>query len=75
MPGALIRDESAQDLIEYALLGAMIALLLMGIFPHVTDSLNARYERVGSTLRTITYDCTDSPELRREDEKSPSSCD
>jgi Flp pilus assembly pilin Flp len=74
VPDAFVRDESAQDLIEYALLGAMIALLLMGILPHVTDSVNARYERVGSTLRTITYDCADSAKPRRVDEP-PSNCD
>jgi Flp pilus assembly pilin Flp len=47
----LLRDESGQDMIEYALLAAFVAVMVVAIpFPSLQNLLTGIYERVSSAL-------------------------
>jgi pilus assembly protein Flp/PilA len=46
----LLRDESAQDLIEYALIAALIALAAIAGLNGLASKINSEYTRIGSSL-------------------------
>jgi pilus assembly protein Flp/PilA len=47
---ALIRDESGQDLIEYGLILAVMALALVASTTSFTNTISSFFNRVGSSL-------------------------
>lgn len=49
----LVRDESGQDIIEYALLAAGIAVLLVPIVPQIGATLQSVYQRVNAAVVSI----------------------
>jgi Flp pilus assembly pilin Flp len=48
-----LRDESGQDLIEYALLTAFISLVCTALINSIGTVVNSWYEGYGSTIATI----------------------
>jgi pilus assembly protein Flp/PilA len=46
----LVREESGQDLLEYALLVALIAIVAVGAVTLAGDSVNAIFTDIGNTL-------------------------
>ena len=46
----LLRDESAQDLIEYALIAALIALAAIAGLNGLASKINSEYTRIGGSL-------------------------
>lgn len=48
--GNLHKDESGQDLVEYALVAAMIALGSITGMQTLASSLNSAFSRIGSSL-------------------------
>ncbi len=46
----LNKDESGQDLIEYALLALLIALAAVAVLPGVGQDISAEFSKVGGTL-------------------------
>jgi pilus assembly protein Flp/PilA len=48
--GQLVQEESGQDLIEYALLAALISLCCVGILSTVGKSLNTVFTKINSNL-------------------------
>jgi Flp pilus assembly pilin Flp len=51
--GKCIRDESGQDLVEYALLAAFISLVCTAAIGSIGSQVNAWYEGYDSTIKTI----------------------
>jgi pilus assembly protein Flp/PilA len=51
---ALISDESGQDLIEYALVAAIIALGATAAMTTVSKDITAIFTKIGTTLTTAT---------------------
>ena len=51
----LLRDESGQDLIEYALVAAIIALGATAALTKVSGDISAIFTKIGTTLTTATY--------------------
>jgi pilus assembly protein Flp/PilA len=51
---ALIRDESGQDLIEYALVVSLIALGATASMSAVATNISTAFSKVGSKLATYT---------------------
>jgi pilus assembly protein Flp/PilA len=49
---ALIRDESGQDLIEYALVAAIIALGATAAMTTLAGSITAAFNKIGTALTT-----------------------
>ncbi len=47
-----LRRESGQDLAEYCLLTALLALLVLGIIVHVSGGLQGIWDTANSTLAT-----------------------
>ena len=45
-----IREEEGQDLVEYALLVALIALVVALAIPTLTDAISGVYQRVADAL-------------------------
>lgn len=45
-----VKDESGQDLAEYALLLALIALLAVGAIGVLSDGINAKFNEAASTI-------------------------
>jgi len=52
MLSALIRDESGQDLIEYALVAAIIALGATAAMTTLAGSITAAFNKIGTSLTT-----------------------
>ncbi len=52
MLSALIRDESGQDLIEYALVAAIIALGATAAMTTLAGSITAAFNKIGTALTT-----------------------
>jgi pilus assembly protein Flp/PilA len=50
----LIRDESGQDLIEYALVAAIIALGATAAMTVVATDIKAIFTKIGTTLTSVT---------------------
>lgn len=51
----LIADESGQDFIEYALLGAFLVVIVYGVFPVVVGGpMRTIWERVSNVITTLT---------------------
>jgi len=50
----LIRDESGQDLIEYALVAAIIALGATAAMTTVATDVKALFTKIGTTLTGVT---------------------
>jgi pilus assembly protein Flp/PilA len=50
----LINDESGQDLIEYALVAAIIALGATAALTTVSKDITAIFTKIGTTLTTAT---------------------
>jgi Flp pilus assembly pilin Flp len=48
--GALIREEHGQDLIEYALIGTILVLLMIATFPPFASVVNSAFSSVSSLL-------------------------
>jgi Flp pilus assembly pilin Flp len=46
----LVRDTQGQDLIEYALLGSVIALGVIGAMIYVKDQIGSEFSSIGNTL-------------------------
>jgi pilus assembly protein Flp/PilA len=51
---AMIRDESGQDLIEYALVVAMIALGATASIQSLSSSFSTAFSKIGSKLSTYS---------------------
>ncbi|HXP08875.1 MAG TPA: Flp family type IVb pilin [Acidobacteriaceae bacterium] len=51
---SLIRDESGQDLIEYALVAAIIALGATAAMTTVSKDITAIFKKIGTTLASAT---------------------
>ena len=51
---ALMRDESGQDLVEYALVVSLIALGATASMSSLATSLSTAFSKVGSKLTTYT---------------------
>lgn len=49
----LVREESGQDIIEYALLAAGIAVLMIPIVPQIGQAVNAVYGRINTQVGLI----------------------
>ena len=47
---ALLRDESGQDLIEYALIAALIALVAITGLNNLSSKLNSTFTKIGADL-------------------------
>jgi len=47
---ALIREEDGQDLIEYALIGTILVLLMVATFPPFAAVVNSAFSSVSSLL-------------------------
>ena len=51
----LIADESGQDFIEYALLGAFLVVMVYGVFPVIVGGpMRPIWERVSNVITTLT---------------------
>ena len=48
----LIRDEQGQDLVEYALIVAAIALGMIAVVKNLATALNSLYESITTSLGT-----------------------
>ncbi len=48
-----LREEEGQDLVEYALLTAAIALGLVATIRGIADALNSLYQSISSALTSI----------------------
>ena len=46
----LLRDESGQDLIEYALIAALIALVAVAGLNGLASSINSEFNSIGSDI-------------------------
>ena len=46
----LLDDDSGQDLIEYALVAALIALSAIGAMSALTNKINNEFNKVGNSL-------------------------
>lgn len=49
----LIVEESGQDIIEYALLAAGIAILLIPIVPSIGQALQTTYQRISTQVNSL----------------------
>ena len=49
----LVRDEQGQDVIEYALLAATIAIVLIPTVPAIGTALNGVYSNIGTQVGTL----------------------
>lgn len=49
----LVREDSGQDIIEYALLAAGIAVLMIPIVPQIGQAVNAVYGRINTQVGLI----------------------
>lgn len=49
----LAHDESGQDIIEYALVAAGIAILLIPTVPTLGNALKVVYERITTQVQTV----------------------
>jgi Flp pilus assembly pilin Flp len=54
-------DDTGQDLIEYALLCALLSLAVLGILPHTSRPISDTYARIRSTMQVVVYECDDDP--------------
>ena len=51
----LVTDEGGQDLIEYALLGAFLVVIVYGVFPVVVGGpMRTIWERVSNVITVLT---------------------
>lgn len=46
----LIRDQSGQDLIEYALMAGFVAVSAGALLPSIAPSISSIYSRIGSVV-------------------------
>ncbi|MGD0368726.1 MAG: Flp family type IVb pilin [Acidobacteriaceae bacterium] len=46
----LLNDDSGQDLIEYALVAALVALSAIGAMTALTNKINNEFNKVGNSL-------------------------
>jgi pilus assembly protein Flp/PilA len=46
----LLRDETGQDLVEYALIAALIALVAVTGLNGLSNKINSEYNKIGSDL-------------------------
>ena len=46
----LWRDDRGADLVEYGLIGAMIAVAAVAVFPSIFDKLDAAFEEWGNNV-------------------------
>jgi pilus assembly protein Flp/PilA len=46
----LLRDESGQDLIEYALIAALVALAAIAGLTNLASKINSEYTKIGGDL-------------------------
>ncbi len=46
----LLNDDSGQDLIEYALVAALLALSAVGALSSLTGKINNEFNRIGNSL-------------------------
>ena len=49
----LARDERAQDLVEYALLTAFIAVAAGALLPPIADSISIIFSKMGSVIENV----------------------
>lgn len=47
---SLLHDESGQDLVEYALIAALIALVAVTGLNNLSSKINSEYNKIGSDL-------------------------
>ena len=50
----LHNDESGQDLIEYALIAALIALAAVGVMNALSTNINTAFGKIGTALTNAT---------------------
>jgi pilus assembly protein Flp/PilA len=48
--GSLVREESGQDLIEYALIAALIALVAIAGLNGLATSINSEFTSIGANI-------------------------
>jgi Flp pilus assembly pilin Flp len=53
-------DRTGQDLIEYVLMGALVAVAAGGLMPGVADGVSAVFSQVGSVATTAAGSSQDS---------------
>jgi len=53
MLNRLLRDEEAQDLIEYAMLAAFISIICVSLIRSIGGQVNSWYEGYGATIQTM----------------------
>jgi len=46
----LLRDDSGQDLIEYALVASLLALAAVGAMSSLTNKIDNEFNRIGNSL-------------------------
>ncbi len=51
------RDESGQDLIEYALLAVLIAILSVAVFPSIRVKMGTAFGNWGAQVHSIWIPC------------------
>lgn len=54
--GRFLREDKGQDLIEYAMVGGLVALAVVGAVTAFEDALSALYGRVTTSLGSIAID-------------------
>jgi Flp pilus assembly pilin Flp len=50
---ALVRDDSAQDLVEYALLGVFIGVVSVLVWENISTLIGARYTEYNTNVNTL----------------------
>ena len=60
-------EDYGQDVIEYALLCAVLSLALLGLLPQTGASLTDTYDRVRSTMHVVVYECDPAGPVTDED--------
>jgi Flp pilus assembly pilin Flp len=50
LTGRLVKDERGQDLIEYALLGGLIAVAIMGAVAFLSGALSSMFTGIGNCI-------------------------
>jgi Flp pilus assembly pilin Flp len=54
LTGRLLRDDDGQDLIEYGLLGGLVAALSLAGFPQIVDNLRDTYNKWNTDVNGLS---------------------
>ena len=50
---ALLRDDTAQDMVEYALLAGFVAVAAGALFPPIADNISGIFSKLNSVLDLV----------------------